>query len=76
MTISHDGTDDALRVVVLGGQRVPVGDEEEAGILVLQPDPVLQHAVVVAEMQAAGRAHPGEDSFCVHVLSSTVQEGN
>jgi hypothetical protein len=37
MTMSHDGIDDALRVVVLGGQRVPVGDEEQAGILVLQP---------------------------------------
>jgi hypothetical protein len=26
-------------------------------------DPVLQHAVVVAEMQAPGRAHAGEDAF-------------
>jgi hypothetical protein len=77
MTISHDDClDDALRVVVLGGQGVPVGDEEQAGVLVLQPDPVLQHPVVVAQVQAAGRAHPGEDSFCVHILSSTVQEGN
>jgi hypothetical protein len=37
MTISQVRIDDALRVIVLGGQRVPVGDEEEAGILVLQP---------------------------------------
>jgi hypothetical protein len=68
--------DDALRIVVLGGQRVPVGDEEQAGMLVLQRDPVLEHAVVVAKMQAAGRAHAGEDSFCVHVRSLDVQPEN
>ncbi len=53
-----------------------LGNEEQTGILVLELDPVLEHAVVVAEMQATGRAHAGEDSFCVHVLSSTIQEGN
>ena len=41
------------------GQRVPVGDEEQALELVLQPDPVLEHAVIMAEMQRAGRTHAG-----------------
>ncbi|EXI74058.1 MAG: hypothetical protein AW07_02196 [Candidatus Accumulibacter sp. SK-11] len=67
--------DDPLRVVVLGRQRVPVGDEEEAGVVVLQPDPVLQDAVVVTEMQAASRAHSGEDSFCVHVCLRLLRKG-
>ena len=41
------------------GQRVPVRDEEQALELMLQPDPVLQHAVIMAEMQRASRAHAG-----------------
>ena len=34
--------------LVVRGQRVPVRHEEEALVLVLEPDPVAQHAVVVA----------------------------
>ena len=45
--------------VVVGGERVPVGDEEIALVLVLEPHPVLQHAPVVSEMQLPGRTHPG-----------------
>ena len=48
-------------VLVAGGQHVPVGDEEEALVLVLQLDPVAQRAVVVAEVQRARGAHAGED---------------
>ena len=47
-------------VVVAGGQRVPVSDEEKAFILVLQLDPVLQRAMIIAEVQLPGRAHAGE----------------
>ena len=61
---------DSMRIVVLRGQRVPVGDEEQAGILVLQFDPVLQHPMIVTKVQAARGAHSGEDSFCVHSVSS------
>ena len=33
-----------LGVLVVGGERVPVGDEEEALVLVLEPDPVVERA--------------------------------
>src|SRR5437870_11034281 len=42
---------DVGRLLVVGGEGVPVGDEEQARVLGLQLDPVLQHAVVVPEMQ-------------------------
>jgi hypothetical protein len=54
--------DDAALFVVRR-QRVPVGDEVEALELGLQPDPVLERAVVVAEVQRAGRAHAREDAL-------------
>jgi hypothetical protein len=57
---------DALRVVVVGRQRVPVGREEQAGVLGLQLDPVFQDAVVVAEVEPPGGAHAGEDAFSEH----------
>ena len=47
-------------VLVAGGEHVPVGDEEEALVLVLQLHPVAQRAVVVAEVQPAGGAHAGQ----------------
>jgi len=47
---------DHLRAVVVRGQRVPVGDEEQALVFVLQTQPVFQHAVVVAKVQAPGGA--------------------
>ena len=34
----------------------------------LEPDPVLEDAMVVAEVQAARGAHAGEDAFLIHVL--------
>ena len=40
----------------MGGQRVPVGDEEEAVVVFLQTHPVLERAVVVAEVHGAGGA--------------------
>ena len=51
-------------VGVVGGQGVPVGDEEVALVLaaVLQLDPVGEGAHVVAEVQLAGGAHAAEDA--------------
>ena len=46
-----------LPVLVLGGQGMPVGNEEEAVVRALQANPVFQRAVVVAQVQSAGRAH-------------------
>ena len=42
---------DATRVGIIGGQRVPVRDEEEALVVVLQTNPVAQRPDIVAEMQ-------------------------
>lgn len=39
---------DTLGIVVVGGQRVPVGNEEKAGVFMLEGDPVLEDAVVMA----------------------------
>ncbi len=55
-------------VGVVGGERVVVGDEEEALVLwravfvggVLQLDPVVERAHVVAEMEPAGGSHAAE----------------
>lgn len=48
------------------GERMPVSHEEKAFVLVLELDPVLQYAVIVAEMQAARGAHAGENSISEH----------
>ena len=53
---------DHLALFVVGRQRVPVGGEVEALVLVLQADPVLERAVLVAEVHRAGRAHAREDA--------------
>src|SRR3977135_465791 len=44
-------------VVVASGEHVPIGNKEEALVLVLQSHPVLQCTVVIAQMQSACRAH-------------------
>ena len=49
-------------VGVVGGEGVKVCDEEVAVVLVLEPGPVVERAHVVAEVQAAGWAHAGEDA--------------
>jgi hypothetical protein len=36
------------RVLEARGERMPVGDEEKAFVLVLQLDPILERAVVIA----------------------------
>ena len=66
---------DPLRIIVLRRQRVPVGDEEQAGMLMLEANPVLEHPVVMAEMERPGGAHAGKDTFCVHGLSVKSENG-
>ena len=63
--VPHGLLDDA-GILVVRGERVPVGDEEEARILVLQLDPVLERAVVVAEVHRAGGAHAGKYAILEH----------
>src|SRR3974390_10992 len=56
-------------VGVVGGQRMPVCNEEEAIVLVLQVHPVAQRPDVVAEVQLAGGAHAAQDAaFLVEQL--------
>ena len=50
---------DGGRIVVMGGQRMPVGNEVETLVFMLQTHPILEHAMIVAEMQCASRAHAG-----------------
>src|SRR6185437_1082739 len=47
------------------GDGVQVDDAEDALVIVLNPDPILEGAQLVADVQIAGRLHPGEDS-CFH----------
>ena len=47
---------------VVGGEGVEVGDEEVALVLVLELDPVVERAHVVAEVKAAGGTHAREDA--------------
>ena len=47
-------------VLVTGGQRMPVGDEEIALVLVLQFHPVAQRAVKIAQMQRPRGPHAGQ----------------
>ena len=49
----------SVRLAVVGRQRMPVGHEKEAFLAVLEFHPVLDDAVVVAQMQPPGRAHAG-----------------
>jgi hypothetical protein len=57
-----------LGVLVVRGERVPVGDEEQAQVLGLEPGPVLEDAVVVTEVEASGGPHAGKDAGFVHFL--------
>ena len=57
---------DGRRIVVMRRQRMPVGDEKQALVLVLELDPVFQHAVIMAKVQCASRAHAGENTVFKH----------
>lgn len=49
-----------------------VGNKEQARIFVLEPDPVLEHAVVT-KVQAAGGAHAGEDRSA-YIMSDQLEK--
>ena len=46
----------------MGRQRVPICDKKETLRFLLESHPVLENAVVMPQMQAAGRPHTGEDT--------------
>ena len=62
--VQHRVGDD-LAIVVVGGERVPVGDEEIALVLVLEPGPVHEHAAIVTEVEAPGGPHARKDALLV-----------
>ena len=53
---------DAARVGVIGGQCVPISNEEKAVVLVLQAHPVAQRADIIAEVYLAGGSHAAQDA--------------
>jgi len=55
---------DTVWIFVVRGERMPIRDEEEAVILVLQLDPVLEGPVQMAQMHTSGRSHTGDDPVC------------
>src|SRR5262249_47444513 len=60
---------------VIRSEGMPVGDEEEALVLVLHAYPVIERADIIAEVQFAGGAHAAEDAFSCsrsgHALSTS-----
>ena len=61
-----DAVFDALGRFVVRRQRVPVGREVKALVLLLQPEPVLQRTVIVADVHAPGGPHAGQDAVSEH----------
>ena len=64
--VDHDLVDSGLQargILVIGSQRMPVGDEEKTLVLVLQLNPVAQSTVIVPQMQRAGGTHAREHTF-------------
>src|SRR5438045_8310889 len=51
---------DARGIGVVGSERVPVGNEEEALVGILQLDPVGQRSHVIAKVQLAGGTHAAQ----------------
>ncbi len=63
--VDHHVPDIALQlrgVLVTRRQRVDIGDEEIALVLVLQLHPVLERAVIVTQMECTCRSHAGQDA--------------
>ena len=56
---------DFRSVGVVGGQRVPVGDKEEAVVVSLHAHPVVERAHIVPQMQFAGGTHAAEHAFAM-----------
>src|SRR6266849_3770784 len=53
-------------ILITRGERMPIGDEEKAFVLVLQFDPILESAVVVAQMQLARGPHAGQHASVLY----------
>jgi hypothetical protein len=47
---------------------MPIGDEIEALVILLQGSPVIQGAMHVSKMKSSGRPHATDNSLSLHVL--------
>ena len=57
------------RIRVAGGEGVPVGDEVEGLVVLLQLHPVIQGTEKVAQVQRAGRPHATQNPLFRHAVS-------
>ncbi len=60
--------------VVMCRQRMPVGNEKKTRVFALQPDPVLESAVKMPQVQTPGGAHARDDALLVHGLRLPIVE--
>ena len=60
----------------MGRQRVPVGNEEEAFVFVLQLEPILECAEIMAQMETAGWPHAAQDSFALGHSGQSLRTQN
>src|SRR5690606_16722178 len=58
----HHVAEDVIACGMVGGQSMPIDDGKEALVFVLQPDPVFQHTVVMAEMKTAVGSHTRDNA--------------
>src|SRR5690348_18426785 len=49
---------DHFRRIVMSSERMPIGNEKQALELMLQFHPVLEHTMVMPQMQTPGGTHP------------------
>src|SRR5687768_14006370 len=57
-----------FRRIIVSCESVPIGNKEQAFELVLQLYPILQHTVVMPQMQPTSWAHPRQNSISEHIL--------
>lgn len=64
--VSHhlpDIVSDLAWRLVMRGQRMPVRNKEKTGMQGLQPSPIFESAMIMAEMQRAGGSHSRDNAF-------------
>src|SRR5581483_12361319 len=49
----------------MGGQRMPIGHEEKAFVAELERQPVVEHPMIVPQVQPAGWPHTGQHALVV-----------
>ena len=60
------GLSQVATILIVGGQRMPIGYEVETTVLILKPDPVLERSHVVAQVEPTRGPHAAQYSELVH----------